>query len=148
MPTYAVNKQARFNYEVLSSYTAGIVLLGHEVKSVRSGHINLKGSFATFKGSELYLGNAHISAYKYAGKLPNYEPERSRKLLLSKKEINKLLGKLQQTGLTLVPLKVYTSGKFIKVEVGLCKGRKKADKRDLLKKRDLDKQVRQELKYN
>ena len=98
MPTYAVNKQANFDYEILDKYEAGIVLEGHEVKSVRQGQINLKGAFATFKQGELYLTNAHISPYKYAGHLKDYDPTRPRKLLITKKEIKRLLGKLQQKG--------------------------------------------------
>lgn len=108
--------------------------------------MNLKGAFCTFKKGELYLTNAHISLYKYAGSITNYDPTRSRKLLVTKKEIKRLLGKLQQKGLTLVPLKVYTKGKYLKLEFGLAKGKKKYDKRETLKKRDLDKQIRQAIK--
>jgi len=142
MPTLATNKKALFDYTVLETYEAGIVLSGQEVKSVRKGHMSLKGSFALFKDTQLYLVNAHISAYPQAGKIPAYDPERSRKLLLKKKELNKLIGLLKQKGLTLVPLSVYTKANRIKVELGLCRGKQQYEKRETIKKRVTEREIR------
>lgn len=145
MSTYAINKKARFNYEILEEFEAGIVLTGAEVKSIRSGHISLKEAFATVRSGEIYLTNAHISAYKpAAGK--DYEPTRSRKLLLKSDEITKLIGKSQEQGLTLVPLKVYDKHGNIKVEIGLAKGKKKYDKRETLKQREQERDIKRSLK--
>lgn len=148
MPVLAVNKRANFDYDIQETYEAGLVLLGHEVKSVKTGHVSLKGSFVTFKKTknknlpEAYLTNAHIPLYKFAGAVKNYEPTRSRKLLLKKKEIAYLLGKKDEQGLTLVPIKIYTKRSFIKLEFGVGKGRKKYDKREVIKKRELDRNIR------
>jgi len=148
MPVLAVNKRANFDYDIQETYEAGLVLLGHEVKSVKTGHVSLKGSFVTFKNArgknlpEAILTNAHIPLYKHAGKIANYEPTRPRKLLLKKKEIRYLMGKKDEQGLTLVPIKIYTKRSFIKLEFGVGKGRKKFDKREVIKKRELDRQVR------
>lgn len=146
MPTLSQNKKAFFDYVVLDEYEAGVVLSGQEVKSTRNGRMNLKGSFAVFKGTELYLVNAHISAYPQAGPMPSYDPEHSRKLLLKKSEINKLIGLLKQKGLTLVPLSVYTKGNRIKVRLGLCKGKQVHEKREITKKRMVDREIRLALK--
>ena len=148
MPILAVNKRANFDYEVQEIYEAGLVLLGYEVKSVKTGHVSLKGSYVTFKKArgkilpEAYLTNAHIPLYQHAGKIANYEPTRPRKLLLKKKEISYLMGKKDEQGLTLVPLKIYTKRSFIKLEFGVGKGRKKFDKREVIKKRELDRSIR------
>ncbi|MCG2701030.1 SsrA-binding protein SmpB, partial [Candidatus Parcubacteria bacterium] len=113
MPTLAVNKRANYDYEIKDKFEAGIMLLGHEVKSVKTGHINLKGSYVTLKKTkkalpEIYLINAHIPLYKHAGTVKSYNPTRPRKLLVKKNEIKHLIGKKQEQGLTLVPLKMYT----------------------------------------
>lgn len=147
MPVLAKNKKALFDYEILETFEAGLQLAGQEVKSVKSGHISLKGAYVTLqtnkKGKkDAYLINAHIPPYKKAGPLPDYEPNRSRKLLLHRREIDQLIGKIQEKGLTLVPIKVYTKRNKIKLEFGLAKGRKKKDKRELIKKRDIDRQIR------
>jgi len=147
MPVIALNKRAEFDYEIQEKYEAGIVLYGYEVKSVKTGHISLKGSFVTFKKTkaklpEAYLTNAHIPLYKHAGKVIAYDPTRSRKLLLKKKEIKYLLGKRQEQGLTLIPLKIYTKRSLIKLEFGVGKGRKKYDKREVIKKREFERQAR------
>ena len=136
MKTLATNKRARFDYAITDKYEAGLVLTGQEVKSVKTGHISLKGSFVTMKGSEFYLTNASISPYRFAGELPNYDPTRSRKLLLKKSEIKTLLGKSRSAGLTLVPIRVYTKKRLIKLEFGVGRGKKKFDKRDDIKKRE------------
>lgn len=148
MSVIAINKRANFDYDIQETYEAGLVLLGHEVKSIKTGQVSLKGSYVTFKKvkaknlPEAYLTNAHISLYKFAGLRPDYDPTRARKLLLKKKEIIYLLGKKQEQGLTLVPLKIYTKHSFIKLEFGVGKGRKKYDKRELIKKRELDRNIR------
>ncbi|MBU1119366.1 SsrA-binding protein SmpB [Patescibacteria group bacterium] len=138
---YAKNKRARYDYEILETYEAGLMLTGQEVKSVRDKTVSLKGSFVTLKGNEAYLTNAHISPYKHAGKLKAYDPTRSRKLLLHKHELNSLIGKLKQKGLTLVPLLLYNKNSRIKLSFGLGKGKKKFDKRDSIKKRDVERKI-------
>ncbi len=154
MKTLAVNKRAKFDYEILSKYEAGLVLFGHEVKSVKTGHISLKGSFVSIKQArtgrlpELFLVNAHISKYKHAGNLDDYDVERSRKLLIKKNEIRHLIGKKQEQGLTLIPLRIYTKHSFLKLEFATARGKKKYDKRDSIKKRELDRKSRTLLKKN
>ena len=147
MSILAVNKRANFDYEISETYEAGLVLFGHEVKAVKTGHINLAGSFVTVKSTgkslpELFLVNAHIPLYEKANPKTVYEPTRSRKLLLHKNEIKKLIGKKQEQGLTLVPIKVYTKRNLVKLEFGIGKGKKKYDKRETIKKREIDRQIR------
>lgn len=152
MPTLAKNKRAFFDYEILETYEAGLMLTGGEVKSARSGSISLRGAFVTLRGQtrlqrelpELFLTNATISAYQNQDK--THEPQRPRKLLLRKKEIASLVGKRQARGLTLVPLSVYTKGRHIKLEFGLGKGKKKLDKRETIKKRETDREIHRKLK--
>jgi SsrA-binding protein len=151
MPVLAVNKRADFDYEVLDKYEAGIVLAGHEVKAVRAGNVNLKAAYITLKNNgnklpEAYLTNAHISLYKYASTIKDYDPTHSRKLLLKAKEINYLMGKSKEQGLTLVPLRIYTKSRFLKLEFALARGKKKYDKREDLKKKDLDRESRAMMK--
>lgn len=145
MANLADNRQARFDYEILEDYEAGIVLSGQEVKAVKNGQINLKGSYVVFMGANPTLLNAHISPYKYASKIEGYDPTQSRRLLLKKREIDYLRGKLEEKGLTIVPLSVYTSGHLIKVKIGLAKGKQLHDKRETIKKRDLDREVKRSL---
>lgn len=148
----ADNKKAKFEYQTIKSWEAGMVLLGHEVKSVRSKQISLKEAFVTVnlntktKKPQAYLLNCHISPYKKAGKLPDYDPAHTRRLLLHQKEIDSIYGQIQQKGLTLVPIKVYTKGTKIKVEIALVKGKKQFDKRETIKKRDLDREISRKLK--
>jgi len=146
MPTYATNKKARFEYEILDTFEAGLVLTGQEVKSVRAGRANLKGAFVTFHNDTALLTNMHVPKYKYAGSLVDYSPDQSRKLLLKKREIAYLRGKSQEKGLTIIPLSLYTKGRRIKVEVGVAKGKKLHDKRRSIKKRELDREARRALK--
>ena len=141
MPVLADNKKAKFDYEIMENYEAGLVLSGQEVKSARDGQMSLKGAFVTFHNGQAFILGSHISKYKPAGPLPEYDPDRSRRLLLRKKEIRYLQGKAQEQGLTIVPLKVYTKNRFIKVEVAVARGRHKYDKREVLKKKDLDREV-------
>jgi len=152
MPILAKNKRANYDYKILSTYEAGLVLLGCEVKSIKTGHISLKGSYVTLKQSkklnklpELYLINAHIPLYKFSN-LSGYDPYRSRKLLLKKGEISRLIGKKQEQGLTLIPIKIYTKNRLIKLEFGLGQGKKKYDKREDIKKREVDKKMRQSMR--
>jgi SsrA-binding protein len=147
MPILAVNRRAKFDYEILGKYEAGIILFGHEVKAIKSGHVSLKGSYVTLKRTnktlpEIYLTNAHISLYKYASDVKEYNPDRPRKLLLNKQEINRLVGKKSEQGLTLVPLKIYTKHSLIKLEFALARGKKKYDKREAIKKRESDRKIR------
>lgn len=152
MPLLAQNRKASFDYEILEKYEAGLVLLGHEVKALRSGQASLKGSFISFKKgtnkTEAYLFNCQISLYKNAGTIPDYNPKRERKILLKKREIEYLIGKSQTEGLTLIPLRIYTNHSFLKLEFALAKGKKKYDKRESIKKREVDRKLRSLTKMN
>ena len=147
MGTLAFNRQARREYEILKTYEAGMVLKGYEVKSVKNGQINLKGSYIVIKRIEdkkslaPFLVKAHISIYKPAGQKDEYDPYRDRQLLLDRDEISQLIGKSQESGLTLIPLKVYTKHKLLKLEIGVGRGKKKFDKREDIKKKDLDRKI-------
>ena len=142
---FAENRKARFNYTILEEHEAGIVLLGAEVKSIRSGHISIKEAYAGIEGGELWLKNAHISAYKPA-KIEGYVPTRARKLLLNKEEIRILIGKSAEQGLTLIPLRVYAKNGKIKVSIAVGKGKKKYDKREVLKKKSQEREIKRALK--
>lgn len=147
MPSLAKNKRAFFDYEILERWEAGIILTGAEVKSVKAGQVNLKGSFVVLTEEQPFLINCHIAPYKQAkGTQKDYLPTRTRKLLLNKKEIKSLIGKAAQKGLTLLPLSVYTKKGFVKVEIGLGRGKKKKDKRELLKKKAADREIRRALR--
>jgi SsrA-binding protein len=141
MTTLALNKRAKFDYELLDKYEAGLVLYGHEVKSIKTGHISLKGAFVTIHNGELYLTNALIPLYQHAGNIKDYDPNRSRKLLLKKSEIRTLIGKKTQTGLTLVPIRVYTKRNLVKLEFALARGKTKHDKRHTIKKRETERNI-------
>lgn len=140
MPTLATNKKALHNYQILDKYEAGIVLTGAEVKAVKGGHLNLQGSYVTAHDHQFWLINCHVSPYQAAYQ-PNYEPIHERKLLLRAEEIAHLLGKLATKGLTIAPLSVYTKGSLIKVEIGVCRGKKLFDKRATIKKRESDRRL-------
>lgn len=145
MKVLSTNKKAFFDYEIIDSLEVGIVLLGTEVKSAKEGKINLKDAFVKIMNGEAYLLNCHISPYSH-GNITNHDPTRTRKLLLHKKELNKLIGKSKEKGLTLVPLKMYLKGNKIKVEIALAKGKKIYDKRESIKKKDLSREIKRELK--
>jgi SsrA-binding protein len=136
----ASNKRARHDYHVLETFEAGIQLAGTEVKSVREGRVQLKDSYVEFKDGQAYLVGAHISPYSH-GNRENREPERIRKLLLKKREIDRLFGRTQLKGLTVVPLAVYLKGNWIKVEIALVQGKKLYDKRETEKTRELDREA-------
>ncbi|QQR77206.1 MAG: SsrA-binding protein SmpB [Candidatus Moraniibacteriota bacterium] len=141
MPTFAYNKRARFDYELLETIEAGIALLGHEVKSIKTGHISLQGSFVTIHGNDLMLTNALIPFYPFAGDSSRYEPTRPRRLLIKKNEAKRLIGKVRTNGLTLIPLRVYTKRHLVKVEFALAKGKKEYDKRATTQKREADRKM-------
>lgn len=146
MKVVAKNKKAFFNYEILGSYEAGISLLGSEVKSIREGRISLKESYAEIKGREVFLVNCHVSPYEAANRF-NHEPTRERKLLLHRREIKRLTGKIKEKGLTLVPTKVKINDKGrIKVEVSLVRGKRAYQKKQAIKERDREREMRAELK--
>jgi len=146
MKPLAENKKAYFNYEILDRFQAGISLIGQEVKSIKSGRINLAGSFVVLRGEEAYLVGANVPAYQPKNAPRDYDPERSKKLLLRKAEIKKLIGKCKERGLTLVPLRVYAIKGRIKIEFGVAKGRKKIDKRELIRKRETEREIEKQLK--
>ncbi len=146
MSILAINKRASFDYELQDKYEAGLMLTGAEVKSIKTGHISLKGSFVTMHGEELYLTNANIPPYPFAKSSAAYDPTRSRKLLVRKSEIRHLIGKLQVKGLTLVPLRVYTKKRLIKLEFALAKGKKAHDKRQDIAKKESKRKIERALK--
>lgn len=148
MATLATNKKGLHDYKVLEKFETGIVLSGPEVKSVKAGQINLKGSYVSIDGqSQTWLVGAHVSAYKQAASIQqDYDPAHNRKLLLHKQEIDYLRGKSKERGLTIMPISVYTKGSLIKVELGLVQGKKQRDKREIIKKRDTDREIRRRMK--
>jgi len=144
----AQNKKAYHDYFIEDTYECGIELVGTEVKSMRSGGVNLKDSYASLKNGEVILHNMHVSPYE-KGNIFNRDPLRERKLLLHKYEIRKLIGKTKETGYSLVPLKVYLKGSRIKIELALVKGKKLYDKRDAIADRDAKRQIDRKIKeYN
>ena len=145
LKTIADNRKARHDYFVLESYEAGIELTGTEVKSIREGGLNLKDSWISIDDGEAYIKQMHISPYE-KGNIFNKDPLRTRKLLMHKREIMKLLGQVKQDGLTLIPISVYFKGSRVKVQVGLCKGKKQHDKRDAMAQRDAKRTIDRELK--
>jgi SsrA-binding protein len=145
MSTIASNKKAFHNYHILEKFEAGIQLVSSEVKSCVKNEVNLADAFARIENGELYLYNAHIAKYSNAT-LFNHEPTRTRKLLMKSREIIALSKKIAQNGLTLVPLSFYTKGPFIKVELALVKGKNSIDKREDLKRKDVDRNIRRFLK--
>jgi SsrA-binding protein len=136
----AQNKKARHDYHVEETFEAGIVLQGTEIKSIRAGRANLKDSFARVQNGELFLHNMHVSTYEQGNRY-NHDPLRTRKLLLHRKEINKLLGATKEQGYSIVPLKMYLKNGFAKLLIGLAKGKKHYDKRDDLKKKDANREI-------
>ncbi|OGZ61764.1 MAG: SsrA-binding protein [Candidatus Spechtbacteria bacterium RIFCSPLOWO2_02_FULL_38_8] len=143
---YSYNKKAKFDYEILDTYDAGIKLFGHEVKSVKKGSVSLQGAFVVIRGQEAYLTNVYIPPYQEGNLVSDYDSKRTRKLLLKKKQILELQQKLQTRGLTLVPLKLYNMRGLIKLDIGLARGKRKYDKREVIKKREADRKIRKSLK--
>jgi SsrA-binding protein len=140
----SVNRQAFHNYDIIEKFEAGMVLTGTEIKSARDGRVNLKDGYAVVKAGEVWLLNCHISPYSH-GNYANHDPLRTRKLLLNRNEIKRLIGRTTEKGLTLVPLRVYLKDGRLKCEIGLAKGRKLHDKREVEKKKTIDKETRQAL---
>lgn len=142
-----INREAKFNYYIEEEIECGITLLGTEIKSIRDGKANIKDSYAIIKNNEVYLLNMHINEYK-EGNLFNHDPRRTRKLLLHKSEIRKLAKNVSQDGMTLVPLKLYFLKNKAKILLGLCKGKKNYDKREVIKQRELNREASKLHKYN
>lgn len=142
MKVLAQNKKAFFDYKVLETFQAGISLLGHEVKAIKTGRISILGAYVMVKKGRVFLVNANIPPYQPKNTPQSYNPQRDRQLLLKKKEINNLIGKKKELGLTLIPLKVYTVKGLIKIEIGLAKGKKKFDKREAISKRDAEMKIK------
>lgn len=140
------NRKARFNFEVEDTFEVGISLMGSEVKSLRGGKANLSDSYAKFRDGELFLVDAHISPYDQAGR-ESHEPLRQRKLLLHKRELKKLVGKVVERGFSLVPLKLYFKSGKVKVELALARGKKAYDKREAIKKKDERRELERMVKY-
>lgn len=145
-PHIASNRKAFHDYFIEENYETGIVLTGSEIKSVRAGKVNLRGGYASLKNGEVWLYDVHISPYEQSGTFFNHEPTRPRKLLLHRREIERLRGKLEQKGLTLVPLRMYFKGRVAKVELGLARGKKNYDKRDSIADRDAKRQIERAMK--
>ena len=143
----AKNPSARHNYDIIDTIEAGIVLYGTEIKSIRNGRVNLKDSYAAVSNGEVYIYSMHISPYEN-GNIFNKDPLRTRKLLLNKREINKLIGLLQQKGYTLVPISLYFKNSIVKVELGIGKGKKLYDKREDMKKKDSEMYIKKHMKQN
>lgn len=143
----AQNRKARYEYTILETVEAGIVLKGTEIKSIRAGRINLKDGYASIRDGEIWLYNVHISPFEQGNQF-NHDPVRPRKLLMKKKQIDSLFGEVKQGGNTLVPLKVYIKNGFAKVLIGLAKGKKQYDKRETIKRREQDRQMRRAIKDN
>ena len=146
MVIYIDNRKAHFNYAVEETFEAGIELHGFEVKSIKNGSGNINSAFCIVRGGEAYIVGMHIPPYQPHNVDPGYDPERTRRLLLSKKEIKKLADKDSTKGLTLIPLSLYSKGRHIKVSVAVAKGKRVFDKRETIKKRDLDREISREYK--
>jgi SsrA-binding protein len=140
------NRQARFEYEILETHEAGVVLVGTEIKSIRAGRVNLRDGYAMLRDGELLLLNVHISPHATAAQYFNHDPRRTRKLLLHRQEIRKLIGKVDQQGLTLVPLKMYLKRGWVKVDIALVRGKKLHDKRQDVRKRDDQREIQRAMK--
>jgi len=145
MSVFAKNKKAFFDYEILETFETGIQLTGTEVKSIKDSRVSLKEAFVKIIGSEVYLVNSHVPEY-LQGNRNNHVPTRSRKLLMHRKQINRLIGKIKEAGLTIVPLKIYQKNRLIKLEVALAKGKKTHDKRASIKERDLQREMGRDFK--
>jgi SsrA-binding protein len=141
----ALNRQAYHDYEIERTIEAGIALAGTEIKSIRAGRVNLRGAYALGRNGELWLENMHIAPYEH-GNLYNHDPLRPRKLLLHRREIQQLLARVEQKGMTLIPLKLYLKGGIAKVELGLCRGRKLYDKREAIAERDARRELERALR--
>lgn len=138
------NRKARHDYEILDTYEAGLVLTGSEIKSIRAGHVNLREGFIQPRGDELWLLNVHIASYEQAGTF-GHDPRRPRKLLLHRREIDRIMSQVQEKGLTVIPTMMYLTRGLAKVEIALARGKKKYDKRSALRQRDSERQIQRTL---
>ena len=145
MTVYANNAKALFDFEILKRFTAGVELLGIEVKSIKTGKLNLRGSFVTIRGDEAFLTNAELPPYQPKNTPKDYDPLRPKKLLLSKAELAELVGVEKTKGLTLIPLSVYSKGRFLKIDIAIARGKKQFDKRQVIKKRDVERDLNRTL---
>lgn len=148
MPTIAINKQLNHNFKILEEFEAGLVLTGAEVKSIKTRHISLKGAFISVKNGQAYIKKMHIPIYAKASlqSMQNYNPDANRRLLLTKKEILYLSNKTNEKGLTIMPISVYTTRRLIKVKIALVKGKRKFDKREDIKRKDINRNILRKLK--
>jgi SsrA-binding protein len=146
MATFANNRKAHFNYEILEKITAGIELLGFEVKAIKAGRITLDGAYAIIRGGEAFLVGTQVTPIQPKNTPKDYDERRNRKLLLTKKEISRLAGMENKQGLTIIPLSVYNMGHKLKVELGIARGKKKSDKRESIKKRESAREMDRTLK--
>jgi len=144
--TVVSNRRVRKDYEILDTYEAGLVLLGTEVKALRAGNANLKDSYAALDGEELWLHNLHIGPYAPAGPNNQHEPERLRKLLLNRREIDRLIGRVIEKGLTLVPLRIYFKNSRAKLELAVARGRKQHDKREVMRREAANREIEQAMR--
>ena len=140
------NRQARHEYFIDDTYVAGIVLEGSEVKSVRAGSVNLKDSFCAIINGEVFIRNMHIAVYDKSGAYNTRDSKRDRKLLLRRAEINKLVGKINEKGYTLIPLEVFFEGSLVKIKIGLCRGKHTFDKKETIKQKDIQRSIDREIK--
>ena len=143
----AKNPTARHNYTITDTFEAGIVLTGTEIKSIRNGKVNIKDTYVNIKEGEVFIFGMHISPYEF-GNIYNKDPLRTRKLLLNRREINKLIGMINQKGISLVPISMYFKGSKVKLEIGIGKGKKLFDKRDDIAKKDAERRIARALKDN
>jgi SsrA-binding protein len=146
MAVYVTNRRAGFEYEIIEKIDAGLALLGFEVKALRAGKASITGAYATIKGNEALLLGAEISPYQPKNTPASYDPSRTRHLLLTREEIKELTGKIHQRGLTLVPIKIYSKGRTVKLELGLARKKKKFDKRETIKRRETSREIERSLK--
>ncbi len=146
MPTFVENRQARFRHEITETIEAGLELLGHEVKAIKAGRANLAGSYIIVRGGEAFLSGATISPYQPANLPDGYDPARLRRVLLTKHEIATLANIETKKGLTIIPLQMYSKGRSIKLKIGIARGRKGHDKREHIKRREVDREIRRTLK--
>jgi len=146
MTQYIYNRKVKFNYEILDKYEGGLELLGLEVKSIRNGKVSLEGAFIIIRGNEVFLINSQIQPYQVNNTPKDYDPLRNRKILLTQKEIFKLKQNEKNKSLTIVPISLYNKNRKIKIEFALVKGKKKFDKRETIKKRETDRELRREVK--
>ncbi len=146
MPTFVENRQAHFRHEIMETLDAGLELLGHEVKAIKAGLASLAGAYVIVRGGEAFLSGATITAYQPANIAEDYDPIRLRRLLLTKKEIAELANIEAKKGLTIIPLKLYSKGRSIKLSLGVARGRKGHDKREHIKQREVDRDIRRTLK--